>query len=96
MTYGELKRLNEQQGGVFFSEDTMRYWKTRLLGSPQERNGYFLFVTSDDLGLSSGRQYTLRMSDTKGAIRTVERFPTRAQAFGALARHSAPDKKTGI
>lgn len=55
--FGEMKRRNAAAGGSWFGKDEMRFFNTRLLGSP---NRYGMFVTSEKPNDNSPRMYSIR------------------------------------
>lgn len=71
VTWEGMKTQNKAIGHCWFSADTMRWWKTRLLySSLVDGPGGVYFVTSDVLG-SSGRLYTVRHFEKTGQVGTA-------------------------
>lgn len=85
----EIKRANASRGHFFFSPDTMRFFRSRIL-SGVYGGRYFVtserFIASD--GSRPGRRYTVRVAADDGECDTAE--PDGFQAFrsakGAKAR----------
>lgn len=66
-TVAELKRLNRENGGCWFDQDTMRFFGTRI---ESETIGGKYFVTSEQPP-HGPRGYTVRNFDSQGSIGTT-------------------------
>lgn len=83
---GELKALNEKNGGCWFEPATMRFFKTRI-ESGILKGKYF--ITSEQ-NPSDARRFTIRTFDDEGGIDTVGEFHahhTYREALEALNAH---------
>lgn len=85
----EIMAANERSGGYFFSRDTMRFFRSRVLDGVY---GGRLFVTSEQPP-HGPRTYTVRAILDSGDVRTVARdYPTARKAKAAAAAMvPAPD-----
>lgn len=96
----DIRAIVDHAGGYFFCANTMRFWRSRLLGGIKALDGHdatpgarFLFLTSDRLnGPEEPRAYILRMASL-GTVRdnrpsvdidTVASFPTVRDARRAM------------
>lgn len=68
--WDDLRRLSNDSGGHFFSADTMRFFGSRLLGSPRFVKGtedrlsaQYVGVTSEDNWDRTEREYRARVFD---------------------------------
>lgn len=75
----EIIQANADGGGLYFSKDTMRFFKTRVLDGV---HGGRYFVTSEK-GPSGVRAYTVRKADDDGTISTVGEFQAYSTASEA-------------
>lgn len=82
-TITEIKRRNAEAGHHFFSEDTMRFFASRV--SRTTYGDYF--VTSErDTYTDSPRRYTVRWSNPEnGHVETVSKFGEYDNLWLALA-----------
>ena len=76
----EIIQANRNSGGHWFSEETMRFFKCRILDGVF---GGHYFVTSEK-GPSGVRAYTVRHADSDGTISTVGGFQAYGTASDAL------------
>ncbi len=84
----EIKDATNSTGSYFFSPDTMRYWRTRVMRTLFDVPGGTLFITSDEVG-NEGRWYSVRYIDGNARINTLgtwKQYGTRLQALGAAKR----------
>ena len=65
---GEIEAANAAAGHYFFSPDTMRFFKSRILEGVY---GGRYFVTSER-GPGMARRYTIREATSEGHIKTVK------------------------
>lgn len=82
----EIREANEAKGGNWFSRDTMRFFKSRVLEGVY---GGRYFVTSERYSMDHPRLYTVRRADDDGSIATVggfQRWRTAALARAAAKR----------
>lgn len=70
----KIKALNHLKGKYFFSRDTMRFFRSRVVSKNATDDG--LFITSEQGPLeNSPRKYTVRRADLEtGDIETVGPF----------------------
>lgn len=82
----ELEELNRQNGGYWFSRDSMRFFGTRI-ESGVIRGRYF--ITSEQPPHGS-RKYSVRSFDAQGSVDTVGdfcSFRSKADAIAAIPRN---------
>lgn len=82
-TVDDVKRANERAGDHWFSKDTMRFFRSRIVGGIE---GGRYFVTSER-GPSGVRSYTVREALPAGHVMTVGAF--QAYPSARLARIEA-------
>lgn len=81
ISIGEVKRLNKEKGLFWFTQDTMKFFDSRIetnIVKVVKNKGYF--ITSEqfhDSGGSEPRKYTIRVVDLDtGRVNTVIDFNT--------------------
>ena len=77
MTIQDIRTANQRAGRFFFSPDTMRFFKSRVLPTVFEGVGGIYFVTSEQFVGSEGaqpRRYTVRRVESSGEINTATVF----------------------
>jgi len=88
-TITQIKQAHEDQGGFFFSPDSMRFFGSRIL-SPVFPGGVFITSERDTprvpgpAAWGGERRYTVRVCGPNGDIDTLSefgQFPTRAAAI---------------
>lgn len=85
-----IKRANQESGKYFFSPDTMRLFKTRIIGGVIGGNR---FITSD-VQHDGSRGFKVREVDESGGIKTVgSSYGTAAEARAAARGRSNPRRK---
>lgn len=102
-TIEQIKQKNRALGRHWFSRDTMRFFRTRIMCRVFPCEDGALFVTSDCHPTRSGwcRRYSVRRADAAGEISTVGEFGgwrTRSQALaeaGRLARQENAQEVAG-
>jgi hypothetical protein len=95
-TIEQIRQANRALGRHWFSRDTMRFFRTRVMCRVYPCGDGALFVTSDQHPARTGwvRRYSIRRVNAAGEISTVGRFGawcTRSQALaeaGRLARQA--------
>jgi hypothetical protein len=65
-----IKRLNKEAGHFFFSPNSMRFFKSRILSSVEEVPTGWMFITSERFE-TLPRHYTMRICYRDGSIKTV-------------------------
>jgi hypothetical protein len=100
-TIDGIKAANERAGNFFFSPDTMRYFRSRVLPTVTQGPGGVYFVTSEGIsnfggrGWTRARRFTVRVFNPKTAdVNTVgalpdcefQKFPTAREARSAARR----------
>lgn len=86
-TVWDIEEANQRRGHHFFDEDTMRFFKSRILDGVY---GGRFFVTSEK-GPDNVRRYTVREAKADGSVDTYgdfQDYATAAQAKGAARRAS--------
>lgn len=67
-----IKKLNRQAGRFFFSQDTMRFFRSRCPRTAIKIGNKAYFVTSEQFDDKSPRRYTVRICDLEtGEVDTV-------------------------
>lgn len=59
-TVDDIKTACAMNGSHFFDRDTMRFFRSRVLGDVYQGPGGIYFVTSEKYGDASPRKYTVR------------------------------------
>ena len=90
----QLKRLNEKYGGYFFSDNSMRFFNSRIHDTVY---GGCVFVTSEKAPSFRGsrhsrRLYTVRYMDSTGNPHTIGDF----QGFDTRSKAHAYAQNVGI
>jgi hypothetical protein len=88
----QLKRLHENNGGYFFSKESMRFFSSRI---HSDVYGGCVFVTSEQNSsrrYEYSRLYTVRYMDADGSTRTVGEF----QGFDTRSKAHTFAKNIGI
>jgi len=70
-SYDDLKQANKAAGHHWFDEDTMLFFKSRLLDIPHTGAGYWTFATSEQPPYGK-RVYSVRICYVNGHIETVD------------------------
>lgn len=82
-TITDIKRANRLAGFHFFDQDTMRFFRSRILDGVIG-DGYF--ITSErGCDPSASRRYTVRYCDANGRMHTIGEFMQHATASQARA-----------
>lgn len=84
-TIDQIKAANRAHGGYFFSPNTMRTWRSRVLDGVI---GGRYFITSEARE-SYGRRYTVRECLPSGDCRTVRELDFASFSTPAAARKAA-------
>lgn len=95
-TIEEIRAANAAAGQYFFSHDTMKFFRSRILPKVYQGRGGYYFITSEQFTPSSGvpnaRKFTVRrFKPEDGSIGTQGDFNdlTRRDAMRIAARLSA-------
>ena len=70
MTITEMKRLNEENGGCYFSKKTMKYWGARVVAT--YNNGLFIEALTDSV-VEDGVAYKVGIMMSTGDICTIDK-----------------------
>ena len=70
MTITEMKRLNKENGGCYFSKETMRYWGARVVAT--YNNGLFIESLTDSVR-ENATVYKVSMIFSNGDICTIDK-----------------------
>lgn len=70
-TIDQIKRANKERGQYFFSPDTMRFFRSRVL---QGVYGGKYFVTSERYSDDTPRRYTVRVANSDGTVESASEF----------------------
>lgn len=78
-TVDDIIAANRASGGYFFSSDTMRFFRSRVLAGVI---GGCLFITSERSHRDAPRRYTVRIAYANGDVESLDArdFPTASQA----------------
>lgn len=94
----DLIAVADATGGFFFSPETMKFWNTRVLSYFRAPDGYkcepgsrYVFITSDEIGYDTGREYSVRVmtigvnDDRRASVDfdTIGRYESRGRAMSA-------------
>ena len=92
-TISDIRRTNAETGGYFFSKDTMRFFKSRVLPYVYQGLGGIYFVTADQMVSSSGpelRKFKVRKFNPEtGDVRTYAVIDREEFSFVEDARIAA-------
>jgi len=73
ISISDMRERNERMGNYFFSPDTMRFFKSRILGGSLFKDKYF--ITSEKQDYDSPRLFTVRSFDYEsGEVGSVSEF----------------------
>lgn len=70
MTITEMKRLNKENGGCYFSKETMRFWGSRVIST--YNNGLFIESLTDSV-LEGATSYKVGIIFNNGDICTIDK-----------------------
>lgn len=83
-----IKDANAKAGQYYFSPDTMRFFRGRVMSEVFPLSDGALFVTSEQFegmdGTRAARRYTIRRAYDNGVITTLDGFQAYASRNGAL------------
>lgn len=98
MSLTEMIDLNKRHGGHWFDADTMRFFRSRVLGGGCDEEGYFVssekFVTYYPRYHEEPRRYTVRRIDDEGHVTEVGEF--QAYATARAARRAIERLRKGV
>lgn len=80
----ELVEANKDTGGFFFSKDTMRFFRSRVLGQVWTLPSSWLFITSD-MDFGGVRKYNVREMNVHAHVVAPKEFRKYATAREAMA-----------
>src|SRR4051794_19932627 len=83
-TVEQIKQANRDAGQHFFSPDTMRFFKSRVMDFV---TGGRFFVTSEQNGYSDPRMWSIREAMPDGTIESYSEF--QQYSSGAVAKRAA-------
>lgn len=83
----DIKRENEAEGFFFFSPDTMRFFRSRVMCDTfKAKSGAGVYFVTSDQQRGEARLFTVRRFEIESAdIRTVDKLQKFASRSGALA-----------
>lgn len=92
---GAIKKANQEAGYFYFSPDTMRFFKSRVMQDVFPLENGALFVTSERQE-GDIRRYTIRRAWDDGDITTLDGFQSYTSRNGALkaAKRAAANNKS--
>ena len=70
MSITEMKRLNKEYGGCYFSKETMKYWGSRVVAT--YNNGLFIESLTDSV-VENGVAYKVGIIFNNGDICTIDK-----------------------
>ena len=70
LTITEMKRLNKENGGCYFSKETMRFWGARVVST--YNNGLFIESLTDSV-VEGGVAYKVGIMMSNGDICTIDK-----------------------
>ena len=70
MTITEMKRLNKENGGCYFSKETMRFWGARVVAT--YNNGLFIESLTDSV-VEDGVAYKVGIIFSNGDVYTIDK-----------------------
>lgn len=82
-TIGAIKKANQEAGYFYFSPNTMRFFKSRVMTEVFPLKDGALFVTSERRE-GDVRRYTIRRAWDDGDITTLDGFQSYTSRNGAL------------
>lgn len=82
-TIEAIKKANQEAGYFYFSPDTMRFFKGRVMSEVFPLKDGALFVTSERAA-GDIRRYTIRRAFDNGTIETLDGFQDYISRNGAL------------
>ena len=70
MSITEMKRLNKEYGGCYFSKETMKYWGSRIIST--YNNGLFIEALSDSV-VEDATVYKVSIMMSYGDVGTIDK-----------------------